>query len=55
MDTRMNLLIERGVKHWNRLHTAVVESSSIETFKRCEEMAGGGMIERWDAIGQVDG
>jgi len=45
LDTRMNLLIEGDVKHWNRLPTAVVESSSVEIFKRCGHSRKGHDLE----------
>jgi len=46
LDIRKNLLTERVVRHWTRLPRAVVESPSLEGFKKYVDMALQDMVQQ---------
>jgi len=37
-DIRKNFFTERMIKHWTRLPRAVVQSPSLEAFKKCVDV-----------------
>jgi len=46
-DIRKKFFTERVLEHWNRLPRKELESSSLEVFRRCVDMARRDMVGGW--------
>ena len=54
MDIRTNFFSEGAVMHWNRLAREMVESLSLEVFKKCARVAFRGMMGVGLTVGLCD-
>ena len=48
MDISKNFFSERVMRHWNRIPWEVMESASLEVFKKCVDMTLNYMVSGHD-------